>query len=234
MSGEKEERPRVVACLAAGPDGKIATVHGEAALGSREDRSRLARLRREADAIVVGAATIRREDPPYPTEVTVAVVSRSGRLPVASKLLAGEARAPRILAVPEDLALGLLGPLSEVRTAGRLDVLRAGRGGVDIAALLAELGRRGAREVLLEGGGETLASFLAAGAVDELRLTLVPRLVGGREAPALVGGPGWALAEAPRLELLEVERAGGELFLRYAVLPPAPGSPGGRRGDGGD
>ncbi len=226
MAREREERPRVVACLAAGPDGKIATVQGEAALGSRADRARLARFRREADAIVVGAGTIRREDPPYPAEVTVAVVSRSGRLPVASRLLAGEAHAPRILAVPEDLALGLLGPLSEVRAAGRLDVLRAGRGDVDVMVLLAELGRRGAREVLLEGGGETLAGFLAAGAVDELRLTVVPRLVGGREAPALVGGAGWSLAEAPRLELLEVERDGGELFLRYAVLPPVAGSAG--------
>lgn len=211
----------MVACLAAGPDGRIATVRGEAALGSREDRRRLAGLRREADAIVVGAATVRREDPPFPADVPVAVVSRSGRLPLAARLLAEGATAPRILAVPEDLALGLLGPLAELRAAGRLEVLRVGRGGVDIPALLSELGRRGARRVLLEGGGETFAAFLAARAVDELLLTVVPLLPGGKEAPGLVGGEGWSLAEAPRLELLEVDRSGSELFLRYAVACPA-------------
>ncbi len=225
MTDQRKERPRVLACLAAGPDGKIASVRGEANPGSREDRRRLARLRREVDAIVVGAATIRREDPPYPPDALVAVLSRSGRLPVSCRLLAGGGTRPRILAVPEDLSLGLLGPLAGARAEGRLDVLRTGRGGVDVAELLAELGRRGARRVLVEGGGETLAGFLAAGAVDELRVTVLPRLLGGRGAPGLVGGPGWPVAESPRLELLRVDRVGDELFLRYAVRPPSPGTP---------
>lgn len=224
-------------------DGKIDTVHREGkALGSRLDRDRLDELRALCDAIVVGAGTIRAEDPPMgvrdparrhrrasegrPAQPTVAVVSRSGDVPLTSRFLqvADDDAAPRLLAVPEDLDPFATAPFDALEATGRLRVLRLGAGSVDLHALVAQLQAAGARLVVVEGGGDLVAAFLAAGLLDELRLTLVPVIIGGRSAPGPVGGDGGSYAERRRLTLLESERVGDELYLRYEVNPPAPGT----------
>jgi riboflavin biosynthesis pyrimidine reductase len=93
--------------------------------------------------------------------------------------------------------------------------------GVDPVALLDALGRDyGVRVALHEGGPHTLATFLAAGVVDEIFLTLAPQLAGrapGASRPGLVEGHAFAPAAAPWERLLSVKRAGDHLFLRYAI-----------------
>jgi len=56
-----------------------------------------------------------------------------------------------------------------------------------------------------------------AGLVDELYVTVAPALLGGREAPTLLGGDGFSMDEQVHLRLVEVDREGDELFCRYAV-----------------
>ncbi|MCU0254250.1 MAG: dihydrofolate reductase family protein [Acidobacteria bacterium] len=233
---ESSSRPRIVANLAMSADGKIDSVYREGkGLGSRLDRDRLDELRAEADAIVVGAATIRAEDPPMgvrdparrhqrlaqgrPAHPVPVVISRTADIPLTARFLAGEAP-QKIVAVPADLDPFATAPYEALASSAAVRVLRAGAGAVDLHALIAALHDDGARLIVVEGGGEVVAAFLDAGLLDELRVTVVPSILGGRNAPSPVEGEGWPFGERRRLTLLESERVGDELYLRYEVLHP--------------
>jgi riboflavin-specific deaminase-like protein len=228
-------RPRVIANVAVSVDGKIdAHVREGGGFSSRFDRDRVDELRARADALVVGAGTVRSEDPPLRVrdpsrrhhraaegrseELTVVVLSRSGDLPPGARFLREPARR-RILAVPaEGGAAETMQGLERLVNDGLLEVFRVGVEGVDLEALLAELAEDGHRTVLVEGGGEVIASFLDEDLLDELYITVCPCLIGGREAPTAVDGDGWPLAQRRRMELAEIERVGDELFLRYELV----------------
>lgn len=214
-------------------DGKIdSAAHEGAGFSSRLDRARMDEVRAQADALVVGAGTVRAEDPPLhvrdpalrharanagrAADLVVVVVSRTGALPPSARFLREPAQA-RILAVPPGVEDAALEPLSAHTGTGALEVFRAGGEDVDIAALVAMLAARGCRTVLVEGGGELVSAFLDADLLDELRLTLCPTLIGGAGAPTPVGGAARRLADRRLLQLREVEHAGDELFLRYEI-----------------
>ncbi len=87
-------------------------------------------------------------------------------------------------------------------------------GGVDLAALLDDLGARDITSLLVEGGATVVASFVAAGLVDKYLVFAAPLVIGGGAAPGPVGGTGPALlANAPRLRLDAVERVGDDVAL---------------------
>ena len=88
---------------------------------------------------------------------------------------------------------------------------------VSARGVLDALVSRGVEQVLLESGGDLSSMFFHAGVVDELFLTVVPVLLGGRGAPTPLDGPGWPVAGAPRLVLLECTVREGELFLHYRL-----------------
>ena len=94
---------------------------------------------------------------------------------------------------------------------------------VEPAAVLADLYGRGVRSVLVEGGGEIHASFVASGCFDRVMVDCAPLLLGGRTAPGPLGGAGFAeLAAAARLDDLEARTRGGDLILtgyRKGCLP---------------
>ncbi len=225
---------RVFANLAISLDGKIDSAAREGGgFSSREDRERLDAYRAEADALVVGAGTVRAEDPPLAIrsaerrrrrleegraeELTVVVVSASGELPATARFLDEPARA-RWLVVPEMLDPKRLDDALVRRIgAGTLELHRIGAERVDLAALVRRLDEAGHARILVEGGGELIAAFLEADALDELRVTLCPCLLGGRAAPTLVGGEGWPLAGRRALRLIACEPVGDELFLRYEL-----------------
>lgn len=95
----------------------------------------------------------------------------------------------------------------------RLIVVESGPGGrVDLTELLATLRSEGVRALLCEGGPRLNASLQAAGLVDELFLTIAPKLSGGEHAPRIVEGE---LPEVAELELLWLLEQDGELFARY-------------------
>jgi diaminohydroxyphosphoribosylaminopyrimidine deaminase/5-amino-6-(5-phosphoribosylamino)uracil reductase len=100
------------------------------------------------------------------------------------------------------------------KVGGEVLELPRGAKGVDLRALFEELGKRGIVSVLIEGGGEINASALSAGLVDKLCLFMAPRIIGGREAPGVIGGEGVRLvAEAPQMRVHEVKRVGPDLML---------------------
>lgn len=233
-TSRRNARPRVLVNVAISVDGKIDSFAREGAgFSSRLDRDRMDELRAGADALVVGAGTIRSEDPPLKVrdpsrrhrrvaegrheQLTVVVLSRGGEIPEDARFLREPARR-RILAMPASGATGSPGlGLDSLVAQGRLAVFRAGEKDCDLAALLDELASDGHETVLVEGGGDVLAAFLDADLIDEMYVTICPCLIGGRDAPTPVEGAGWSLARRRRMELVSVERAGDELFLHYQV-----------------
>lgn len=230
--------PRVAICVAASLDGKITTATREpVTFPSRADRARLFRLRDGADALLVGAGTIRAEDPPLlpdaeRREARVAagrgpcplrvIVSRSLDLPLG-----------RALAVdPDSPVVVLTGEGAPAEREARLTdagcrVLRFPKDALLSAGLAALRADFGAEEVLCEGGGALNAEVLAAGLAERIHLTLCPVILGGAGSPTLADGPGFTLGAAPRATLEACDRVGDELFLTYrleaAVPPGAPG-----------
>jgi diaminohydroxyphosphoribosylaminopyrimidine deaminase/5-amino-6-(5-phosphoribosylamino)uracil reductase len=90
-------------------------------------------------------------------------------------------------------------------------------GRVAIDAVLATLFAREVRAVLLEGGGEVHAAFLDAGLVDRVTLFVAPLLLGGRDAPSIVGGAGRELKSAVRLGPMSARLVGADLLIEADV-----------------
>lgn len=163
-------------------------------------------LRRRADCLVVGAGTLRAEGYDVP-RVPLVVVSRSADVPPT---LRGAPRG-RILMATVASADGLAAAREEL---GEEHVLVLGEDEVDLALLKATLAERGWAEQLCEGGPSLFADLLAAGVVDELCWTVVPRLIGG-DAVRIATGTGVDVALRPAL-LLEQD---GTLLGRWLVEP---------------
>jgi len=78
------------------------------------------------------------------------------------------------------------------------------------------------KRLLCEGGGELNFELLRLGLVDELHLTICPRIIGGRDAPTIADGDGFArLAKAANLAMTRQRRIGDELFTTWRVRPKA-------------
>ena len=83
--------------------------------------------------------------------------------------------------------------------------------GLDLTAVLEELGRRRIVSVIVEGGSETAGAFIGNGLVDKATFFFAPRIIGGRDAVSAVGGPGIAaLNEAPELRDVQLVRRGSD------------------------
>ncbi|HSG48591.1 MAG TPA: RibD family protein [Longimicrobiales bacterium] len=198
----------VVGQLGQSLDGRIATESGHSHfINGPEDIRRLHRLRALSDAVVVGAGTVLSDDPrltvrevegPHPVRV---ILDPSGRAGPARNVFTdgaaptlwiraegGGSRAPG--ADAGSVARDTGGPAPGVEVVA----LPAGPGGgFAPSAVLAALAARGLRRVLVEGGGETVSRFLAAGALDRLHVSVAPLILGS-------GRPGIRL---PPVETLE-------------------------------
>lgn len=160
---------------ATGESGKSGSINNEA------DELVFHALRARCEAIVVGAGTARTEE--YgAADVPLVLVSRQGLVPPkltgaapGSVLVATCAESPGLDAARESL--------------GPEQVIVAGEGQVDLARVKAELVARGLRELLCEGGPSLLRALLAAGVVDELTTTQVPRVIGGVHPRIVAGEP---------------------------------------------
>ncbi len=223
------DRPFVYMNMAMTADGKVTSAAREyPSFTSRRDRVNMDRLRAEADAILVGAGTLRADDPPLhvrdpemrayrrslgkPDGLLNVLVSAGLAVDPESGFFRAGGAAGRIVATVDEA------PAERVRALeAHAEVWRLGRGAVDIRELLRRLRARGVERLLVEGGGETNWAFVRDDLLDELHVTVAPALLGGRAAPTLVEGDGLAMAEQRRLALVSVERHEDEIYLRYAV-----------------
>jgi riboflavin biosynthesis pyrimidine reductase len=220
-------RPFVRCNMISTLDGAVAVAGRSGMLGGPADRRVFQVLRSHADVVVVGAGTARAEGygparldaelrrrrvaqgrPPVPP---IAVVTRSGNLDWSSPFFAEAEERPIVFATTEVLS-SASGRGGEVA-----DFVEAGTTRVEPGEVVAHLHRRGHRSVLLEGGPALNADFVEAGLLDELCLTLAPRLVAGSGARVLAGPELPLPLDLDPVGLLEEE---GFLFLRLALRPP--------------
>ena len=168
-------------------------------------------LRRRADCLVVGAGTLRAEGYDVP-RVPLVVVSRSAEVPPTLR----EAPRGRVLMA----TVAASGGLSKAREQlGEGNVLVLGEDEIDLVALKRALVERGWTEQLCEGGPSLFADLLAAGVVDELCWTVVPRLTGGDAVRMAVG----ARVDVPLRPALLLEQD-GTLLGRWLVEDRRAGS----------
>jgi len=230
-SGAQEGvRPRVLLNMVSSADGR-ATLDGRSApLSGPADREIFHALRAPIDAVLVGAGTVRAEryrriirDDPERRLRRERGLAEEPLACIASGSLALEPDIP-LLSDPTSRVVILTASDGELApAAAEVRYIRARRDGhLDLSAALEELHRSfGVRRLLCEGGPHLAADLFAAGLVDELFLSLSPKLAG-----ELPGGGGMrilagvALDPPVELQLLGVLESDSHLFLRYGVLAP--------------
>ena len=182
----------VLGRIAQSLDGYIATRGGESVwISGPDDLRHTHQLRALSDAVVVGAKTIRADNPRLTTRLV------DGPSPVRV-VLDPDCRLDDTYRVFHDGPETLLLCAPEMANAGRVGgavvlPVRRGSDGLDIVAILALLRTRGLRRIFVEGGGVTVSRFLAAGALDRLHVTVAPLVMGG-------GVPAFPLPPVERLE----------------------------------
>jgi diaminohydroxyphosphoribosylaminopyrimidine deaminase/5-amino-6-(5-phosphoribosylamino)uracil reductase len=206
-------RPFVALKLAASLDGRIADAAGRSRwISGPEARDWVQWLRAGYDAIAVGAATARADDPsltvrgdvvPRRAPVRVVVTAGAG-LPESSRLVRTARETPTVL-----LSTGAPGEGGARLAAHGVEVACA----ADLAAGLAALGARGVQSVLVEGGGRLAGALLGAGLVDRVHWITAPLWLGERGTPAVAGHAGTALADAARWRVVERRALGEDTLL---------------------
>lgn len=184
--------PYVTLKLATTLDGKIADSRGDSKwITGPEARERVQEMRRRADAVMVGAGTVRADDPsllPRPDEGRQPWrIVVGDKVPAASKVLTDEAR-ERTLIYNGNLA-SMLRDLAEEH-----DVMH----------------------VLCEGGGKLAASLIEEGLVDELFMFIAPKLMGADGLPCF-GKTGGLMADAANLKFHAIERVGDDILIKAKV-----------------
>lgn len=214
-------------------DGKIATANRRVtSLGSARDYAHLLALRATVDAVMCGARTadaepvnlgpgparyrrlrLRRGLAEYNLRV---IVSGTGSLDPNAEVF--RHRFSPILI----LASGRASPRRLARLRDVAEAVRVcGRSTLDLAAGLRWLRTSWkVKRLLCEGGAELNFAMIAAGLVDEVHLTICPKILGGRKAPTIADGDGFdRLTQAARLVLVSRRRVADELFLTFSVRP---------------
>jgi riboflavin-specific deaminase-like protein len=222
------ERPRVLLNMACTADGRATVAGRSGPIGNRADRDLFHALRTAVDAVLVGAGTVRveryrglvRDDARRRLRGTRGLSEE----PLACIVSASLALAPDLPILADPAArVVILTPSPTARLApgaASVEYVRAAHAELlDLPAALSELHARfGVRTILCEGGPHLNGQLLAAGLVDELFLSLGPKLAGGACAakpPRIVCGP--ELHPPVELELLSALHSESQLLLRYRV-----------------
>ncbi len=213
-------RPFVSLKLAATLDGRIATKSGESRwITGEKARARVHGLRARADGIAVGSKTAKADDPELSVRRGGRVLRRPVRVVFDSSL-----RLPLNGNLTRDFpetTWVLCGARSPSRKRAQLEKLgvrvltsKVRSGHLDLPAALARLAEEGLTEIFVEGGGGLAAALLRAGCVDELHWFLAPSLLGEEGRPVLGPLEAHRLAQRIDLDVREVARVDGDLYVR--------------------
>jgi len=197
-------------------------------LSNDADFDRVDELRARSDALLVGAATVRNDDPRLQVRcperialrraaglpdqpVKVTVTNRAKLDPEARFFTVGTG--PKLVYCASDtvhMATEHLAPVATVVDGGRP---------VELRRVSEDLHARGVRRLMVEGGGEVHTQLLTEGLADELRLVIAPLFVGHPEATRFVGAGRFPFSGRRRARLVESRPIGDVVLLRYALSP---------------
>jgi 5-amino-6-(5-phosphoribosylamino)uracil reductase len=196
-------------------------------LSNDEDFDRVDGERARCDAILVGANTIRADNPrllvrsearradrvarglpPSPIKVTI---TKGGDVdPARQFFMTGDVE--KLVYCPLDVESGLRG-----RIGARATVIGVPGSPLQLLTVLADLARRGVRRLMVEGGSSVHTQFLATGLADELQLVIAPFFVGDRRGPRFVGDAAFPHDAEHRMRLASVRCIGDVVLLRYLL-----------------
>ena len=221
-------RPFVHLKLATTLDGRIAAAGGDSKwVTGEEARSRAHGLRAEAGAVLVGANTARTDDPmltardlPAPPPLITRVVLDPHLTMSPESRLASSTEVAPVVVFAEQPALDGRERRLEVRG---VEVVAAptSEEGMDLGFVLEELGGRGIKGLLVEGGGETATRFVREGLADKMTLFYAPKLLGAEGVPMIGALRATKVAESLQFSVSEVEKVGEDVAV--TLYPGASG-----------
>jgi 5-amino-6-(5-phosphoribosylamino)uracil reductase len=220
------DRPYTLLSCCVSIDGYIGNAASRLLLSNDADFDRVDAVRASCDAILVGAATVRIDNPRLlvrsqarrearaarglPASPTKVTVTRRAELDArAAFFRAGNAEKLVYCASPRvEHARERLGPVATVVDGGD---------SVEMRTLSSDLAARGVDRLMVEGGGTVHTQFLTEDLVDELQLTVAPVFVGDSEAARFVRDGVFPWNPGRRAELVDVRKLGDVVLLRYAL-----------------
>lgn len=220
--------PSVTVKAAMTLDGKIATASGESKwITGEKARAYGMKLRKGADAILVGINTVLADDPSLTVRVgqgTKSIIQSPKRrfildsgaqTPLDARVVADEFREFTTVVVTKSASKARVAALSK-----RVRVLTAPErnGKIDLRWLLKKIGAENVTSLLVEGGGEVNAAWLLGGLAHRIAFFYAPKILGGRNARKGVGGEGIErLSEAIKLRDVTWKRLGPDLLLTARI-----------------
>ena len=219
------KHPYIILSAAMTMDGKIASRDGDPDISNEDDWKHVHKLRTEVDAIMVGKGSIIKDNPKlhikyYDHKGYYRILLDSNlSIPIESNVVTYEPKTyPTIIATTESA------PIDRIRKfeSENVNIIRSGnKDKVDIVKLMPILYGIGIKRILLEGGGNLNWSFIKHNLIDEIRITIGPWMVGGKDAISLVEGEGFAsMNESPRFHLYEVKENNSYVTLYYKKEEP--------------
>jgi diaminohydroxyphosphoribosylaminopyrimidine deaminase / 5-amino-6-(5-phosphoribosylamino)uracil reductase len=202
-------------------DGKIATASGESKwITGTQSRAAGMKLRHGADAILVGINTVLADNPSLTfragkneRRLRRIILDSMARTPLNAKVVSDE------FANLTTIFVGKAAPKNRVsKLAEKANVIAAPGAKINLPWLLKKLGEENVTSLLVEGGGETNASFLTGGVAQRVAFFYAPKILGGRDSRKAVAGDGVKkLSDVIQLREVEWKRIGEDLLLTALV-----------------
>ncbi len=220
-------KPYVILNAAMTLDGKIVTASNSSNISGEEDLKRVHELRKNVDGIMVGIGTVLADDPrltvhkvdanPEDNPVRVVVDSKC-RTPIAARVTNKDANT--IIAMANEFKYDfVVSDRYDVFKKRGVDFFFSGDVKVDLSALMDYLYSTGVKTLMLEGGATLNFAMIKEGLIDEIRLCVAPKVVGGVNAKTLFDGEGFdTMDEGVDLKLVDSFSLGKDLILTYNVL----------------
>jgi 5-amino-6-(5-phosphoribosylamino)uracil reductase len=221
------ERPYTILSCGVSLDGYLDAASQERlVLSNPADLARVDQVRAQCDAILVGAATVRNDNPRLlvrspslrdgrrsrglPEDPMKVTLTERGDLDACSNFF--------VTGRSEKLVYGATSAVPELRCrlGGVATVVDGGRP-VDLLRLVEDLHDRGVRRLMVEGGGQVHTQFLTADLADELHLVVAPFFVGNSRARRFVGDGAFPWNPGRRAHLVETRQIEDVVLLRYAL-----------------
>jgi riboflavin-specific deaminase-like protein len=222
------DRPYTLLSCCVSIDGYIGDASSRLLLSNDADFDRVDAVRASCDAILVGAETVRVDNPRLLVRSQIRRAERAARGLPASPIKVTVTRRAELDAGADFFSVGDAEKLVYCATS-RLDDARErlgpvatvvdGGDSVKMGTLSADLAGRGVERLMVEGGGTVHTQFLTEDLVDELQLTVAPVFVGDSDATRFVRDGFFPWNPARRAELVDVRKLGDVVLLRYALSP---------------